>query len=1188
MSGHPLPSSPLHERFCARDRPIHLTGLQALARLPLEQIRRDRRGGLRVGGFISGYPGSPLASFDGVLRQISPLLREHDLRFEAGINEELAAAAVAGSQFVDLFPHSDFDGAIGMWFGKAPGVDRCLDVFRHSNFAGVSRFGGAVAVAGDDPGCKSSSLPSQSDRAFAHARIPLLVPGSAGELLDLGLHAFTLSRFAGIWAGLKVVADVCDGGEILTLRSDDPIPQIPCVDIAGTRFSSRLDPRLLPPMVLEIERDLVYARLEAARRYVYENVLDRTHNMHGRDRVGIVAAGVHFRQLQSALEMLRVDESELAALGVRLLKMACVFPVEGRRLREFAGGLESVIVLDDRCGQLEEQIRSVLYDTADPPRVLGQTGPDGAPWLPRDGALRVETLACDLGDYLADACEWPQLRERSEGIREIRRAAAGPLAVVRRPHFCSGCPHLESTRVPDGAAAAGGIGCHTMTLLSDREMRFFGAMGSEGAHWNGLSDFVDTPHLFQNLGDGTYFHSGRQAVRACVEAGSNITFKLLYNGAIAMTGGQTAVGEKPLHAVVEDLLSDGVRHVSVVTRDRRVRKLARKNARVSRIRRDDGLRAMEGLSAIEGVTVYIYDELCANEKQRRQRRGQHPPPARRIHIQRDVCEGCGDCGRVSECLSVRPVQTSLGRKTEIHQGSCAQDETCTRGDCPAFIDVPDDAAYGINQGLPAASLALVEQLAAAPEPTLPSLSASDGHSIVMVGIGSTGVVTVGAVLMAAARHAGFHATHLDQTGLAQRGGRVTSHVKLSRRPQQGSAHVTWGSADTLLAFDPLGAADPAGLVYCSKERTATIAHSALTPTAGMVTGTEPIGPSASELCARLRTASRRFAEAPAEEVATAVLGQPLATNMVLLGVAYQDGALPLDAQAIESGIREVGTAVDTNLTAFRLGRVLGWQPDTVESHLSGERIPSVGDNGNPSWAQALYGAAWESVEAGLRGRRDPASGSDLVSLVAAWACDLHDYQDERYGLRYLQTLAPLVAEELAQGTEGLVVSPIVARELYRLMAYKDEYEVARLHLRGPYRRWLDERCGGRAKVHFWLQPPVLKALGLNRKLRLGPWFEPFLEALAALKFLRRTRFDPFGRGEVRAVERELVAWYGCLTATLASGLESIGVGRAAEIASRVAQVRGYEALKTSRAAEIMDKVDKELESAASPLRVDIA
>ncbi|MCG8591530.1 MAG: indolepyruvate ferredoxin oxidoreductase family protein [Proteobacteria bacterium] len=1151
------------ERFLQDQGRIHLTGLQALARLPLEQVRRDARNGLRTGAFISGYPGSPLAGFDQLLARLEPLLREHHVEFQPGLNEELAAAAVAGSQLVDRFPHDRFDGALGLWFGKAPGVDRCLDVFRHANFTGVSRHGGAVALAGDDPACKSSSLPSHSEHAFAHAMIPLLAPETPGDALRLGLHAYALSRFAGVWVGLKVVADLCDGGEIVELAELLPETRLPELAFDGAPFEKRLDTRLLPPMVNEIEYDLVFRRLEAVRAYARHNRLDAALESHGRDRVGIVAAGANSREVGAALELLGLDARERERLGIRRYGVRLLYPFDEHGLREFAAGLDHVVVADGRRGYLEGQVKQALADAPGRPRVVGQRNEDGAPWLARRSSLTSEGLATDLGPYLARLLDAPELADRAAALT----AREAPVAVElrRRPHFCSGCPHLTSTQVPEGHVAAGGIGCHTMVLLANREVKFFGAMGSEGAHWNGLAPFVDTPHLFQNLGDGTYFHSGRAAIRACVAAGSRITFKLLYNGAVAMTGGQRATGEKPLASVLADLLSDGVQRIAVVSEDAEVLRTAASSSRIGVHSRDQVDAALRGLAGDPGVTAFVYDVPCANEKQRQQRRGLVPAPTRHVWIHEDVCEGCGDCGQKSECLSVRPVDTALGRKTQIHQATCSQDATCLAGDCPAFLTVEGPPAFR-REALPE-GLACPEE-----EPQRPRVGSS--FSVLMVGIGSTGVVTIDAILVAAARREGLYATHLDQTGLSQRGGRVASHLRLSREPLDTGPKVPWGGCDTFLAFDPLGAADGPALPALDPARTRAVWHDHLTPTAAMVSDPAHPRPSLSSLRSRIEPRVREIHSLAAEPVATAATAQPLCANVLLLGFAFERGTLPLSSAALEGAIRGHGVAVDANLEAFRLGRALARDPSAARQLARRARPRAMPLEGSADRALALYGDTWRSVEAVLADV--PKADEELLDRVAGFAVDLASYQSREYGRRYLRSLRPLLERERSLHPRELAVSPLAARELYRVMAYKDEYEVARLFTTGPFGEWLGARYEQAPRLRYHLHPPLLRALGLKRKLSLGRAAAPLLRALARLRFLRGRLLDPFGHTELRRAERELVAWLEAVIDELARHLDAGNRPAAARILESVGEIRGYEQIKLDRIARVRAEVSRAL------------
>jgi len=1164
---------PLWERYTKASGRVHLTGLQALVRLTLDQLRRDAQAGLRTGAFFSGYPGSPLAGLDTLLRSLSPLLSRADVRFVPGLNEELAASAVAGSQLVEKFPHARYDGVLGVWFGKAPGLDRAIDALRHANFVGTGRHGGALAVVGDDPFCKSSSLPSHSEHAFAHASIPLFAPADPADVLRLGQLAFALSRYAGLWSGLRMVADVADSGRIVEL--DDAPLEIarPELELASGRFAPRIDTHLLPPNVLRIEHDLVFARLEAVHRFARANGLNPITSRHARDRVGLVAAGSLYRELESALALLGLDEPERERLGVRLLKIDLVWPLEAERVREFAAGLEAIVVVDSRRAWLEEQVRAALYDSGARARVLGQSDADGAPWLARRSEITGGTLAQDLAPWLARILGEAVLVARLAPLEAALARAAHGAEPSRAPHFCSGCPHSASTKLPEGSLAGGGIGCHTMALLMpDREVRLLGAMGSEGAHWIGLAPYTESRHLFQNLGDGTYFHSGRLAVRACVEAGATITFKLLWNGVVAMTGGQHAVGAKPLAALVRDLLADGVRRVVAMSEDRELAALAQHEPRLGLVDRHGWDGAMRELREEAGVTAMVWDELCANEKQRLERRGVLARPRASVVINEDVCEGCGDCGVKSACVSLRPVETALGRKTRIHAGSCSDDRACLDGDCPAFLSV---------EATPAAPLRF-EAWLAGPLPDPPTPDWDGGRfELQLVGIGSTGVVTIDALLVRAAEHDGLYAMHLDQTGLAQRGGKVVSHCVLSRAPLAGSPRIEPGRADALLAFDPLGSSDRDALRALDPARTRAVVHDLYVPTGADVGSPGFRPPDVSELIEPLRAATRSLDCLPAELLAARALGQTLSANLVLLGFAWQRGLVPLSARALCQAIAENGVAVEANLRAFALGRAAAVDAPLVARLLHDATPPAIGDDDALERAARDLGAAWSAVHEAL-GRFQHAKDSDRVTRrIAALATDLVDYQSTRLAARYCARVARLAEAEAAVDPDSAALTEIGARELYRMLAYKDEYEVARLLLRGPHRRWLRRASADEPRVRYHLHPPLLRALGLSRKLALGAWIEPLFAALAASRRLRGTPLDPFGWTRARRLERELARWYEGVLDVLAARLCTENRAEALEIARLAEEIRGYERIKETRAAEIRPVVDRKLAALAA-------
>ena len=1171
MSYSPAEEPAVWARYTQDGGRVHLTGLEALVRLPIEQVRADRAAGRRVAALISGYPGSPVAGLDRTLDSLRPLLERYDVRLEHGLNEELAAGVIGGTQLLDLFPHSHYDGVLGIWFGKAPGLDRALDSIRHANFMGTSRFGAALAIVGDDPSCKSSSIPSHSEHAAAHAMMPLFAPSDALDALELGRLAFGLSRYAGLWVALKITADIADGGGIFELPATRPEPALPKFRVGdpegGRSFEKRFDPRLLPPHVNEIEYALFYERLEAARRYVYANKIDRIEVRGPRDAIGLVASGRLIRELRTALERLGLTDFTLREKGIRLMSIRAIWPLEPRRLREFAEGLDELVVVDERRGFLEEQLRAVLFNEIDHPRVLGQFRETGAPWLARHAEVTAETLAIDLGRYLADRLESPEFAERAARLQARTRATEREISLVRAPHFCSGCSHSNSTRLPEGAIAGGGIGCHAMALLMNREVRFIGAMGSEGSPWIGLAPYCDTPHLFQNLGDGTYFHSGRLAVRAAAEAGTNVTYKILYNSAVGMTGGQHPVGSKPVSELVRDLLSDGVRRVIAVSSDPELRKLSANNKRVECIGREGWPDAQVRIAREAGVTALVYDQLCANQKQRLERRGILPRPAKRIEINADVCEGCGDCVSVSTCSALLPVNTPLGRKTRVNTTLCSDDRSCLSGDCPAFLEL---ATPRLAEATPERWIA--DKL---PEPEQQPWE-RDRFSIYMVGIGSTGVVSVNALILRAAEHEGLFALHLDQTGLAQRGGKVVSHTILTRQAAVGSPRVGWGCADSVLAFDPIGASDARGLLQLNAQRSLAIVHTNITPTASMIGAPELDVPEVRSFADALRRHTHKLVEVPAQELAEAVFGETLAANVILLGVAVQSGAFPLSAASFERAIRDRGVAVESNLVAFGLGRSLALDPGLSDRILADARPPSIGDEGDPDRAHERLGRDWSRFESALSRFEASPLREKLRRRTADFATDLIDYQSRAYAARYLAVLEPLAEAEAACHRGAPTLTEVGARELYRMLAIKDEYEVARLHLRGPFRRWLERHSQGRLRMRYLLHPPLLRRLGLRRKLALARGFEPGLWLLVALRRVRGSLLDPFGHTRTRRHERAQARWYAEVLTRLTRNLRPAVHAEALRIARSAEGIRGYEQIRLRREGRIREEVEAAL------------
>ncbi|MHB1833990.1 MAG: indolepyruvate ferredoxin oxidoreductase family protein [Solirubrobacteraceae bacterium] len=1130
----PRPEMTLADRYRLRSGTVMVTGLQALVRLVLDQLRDDHTTGSNTRALITGYPGSPLAGLDLELGRQRALLDEAGVVHRPAINEELGVTAVAGSQVVSALPRPAVDGVLGVWYAKAPGVDRAGDALRHANYTGTDPRGGALAICGDDPGCKSSTIPSASEASMAALRIPVIYPGSPEEVLRLGRHAIAISRASGLWVALKIVANVADAFATVDV-CETQAGESAVRDSAAAPYVHRPSAMLLPPASLEFERTLVGERLDAARATARARGLDRIVG-DSEAKLGVIAAGTVYYDLREALALLGLDDGEGGVRGVRILKPELIWPLDREVVRRFAHGLSTVLVLEEKGPFLETAVRSILYDAAVRPRVLGERDEHGAPLVPGFGALDPELI----GELVA-----PRLPDGAGRLRVSARADPHePVPVpARTPFFCSGCPHNSSTVVPDGAVVGGGIGCHAMIALpgvGSQPVAGLTPMGNEGAQWIGQSPFTETEHIFQNLGDGTFSHSGALAIRAAVAAGVNITYKLLYNHAVAMTGGQQAQGQMPVPALVRWLESEGVRRVIVTTDDLQRYRDVKLPAIASVRGRREIVDAQEQLRAVPGVTVLIHDQACAAEKRRLRKRGLLQTPAARPFINERVCEGCGDCGRKSHCLSLVPVQTEFGTKTQIQQSSCNQDYSCIEGDCPSFIEIT--AASASARGAP--PRCPVEL----PEPD--RCAPSQLTTLRLIGIGGTGVVTIAQVLGMAALLDGNRVLGLDQTGLAQKGGPVISDVRIASGAAERSSRASAGSLDAYLAFDLLGALDPRNLrLLRTGEATAVVSVSRI------VTG-QMIGASAAGFPA-LQDAIRRIDDATggasnvyldATALAERLFGDHMLANTIVLGAAWQRGLVPISLAAIESAFTLNGVAVQANLAAFEWGRAVVADPDAVAD---AQQQPHASH------------AAPESPQArAILAATDPDLPDDgeLARLVRERTADLVAYQDRAYASSYAAAVAEVRAAEarLAPGRERITAA--VARNLYRLMAYKDEYEVARLHLDPAQRALIREQFGPDARVRYLLHPPLLRALGLKRKLALGPWFEPGLIALRALRRVRGTPLDPFGRTPLRRVERRLADEY---IASVRAALPRIGsdYGLVLDLCEAAEEVRGYEQIK---------------------------
>lgn len=1147
----------LDDRYLSDEGVVFLTGIQALARLPLEQLRVDRRAGLNTAALISGYPGSPLGGYDRAAAQAAALAPELPISCRPAMNEEYGASTVMGSQLAAAQPDCRYDGIVGLWYGKAPGVDRAADALRHAVYAGTSMHGGAVAIVGDDPAAKSSTVPSSSAGVLTDMHVPLLYPGDPAEALDLGRHAIALSRTTGLWSALKIVADVADATASVELAPDRIVPVIPRIE--GRRYSHHADGSLLTPRTVEVEREIVEVRYELARRYAASNKLNHVTVDPPDAWIGIVSSGITYREVREALSRLGLRrEDDIAACGIRLLKMGMPMPFDPETVQRFAKGLHEVLVIEEKRPGIESLIKDALYAEVDRPVVVGKQDADGAPLVPAHGALDADGLIPVLRRRLS-----PRLADRLAPERPEPADALAVLPVARSPFFCSGCPHNRSTEVPKGALVGAGIGCHTMALLMDEErvgdIGGLGCMGNEGVQWIGMSDFLERGHFIQNLGDGTYFHSGQLAIQASIAAGVNVTYKLLYNGTVAMTGGQDPQGQLEVPRVVRSLLNEGVARVIVTTDD-----VARYDgislpAGVSVWPRDRLIEAQEVLAKVSGTTVLIHDQGCAAEARRARKRGKIETPPHRVVINHRICEGCGDCGQVSNCLSVQPIETPFGRKTEIDQTTCNLDYSCLEGDCPSFMTVT-----GVrSDARSSASRAVPEPPASLPEPTL--LVPEEEFAVRITGIGGTGVVTVAQVVGTAAMLDGFHVRGLDQIGLSQKAGPVVSDLRLSRTAPTSTNRLGEGQADLLLAFDQLVAASDKGLLTADPERTTVVGSTTATPTGEMITHPEVQLPSSTALIERIASCTRPGAGfwADAAAITEDLFGSATTANLFVVGMAIQAGCLPVSAARLEEAIRLNGVAVDANLAAFRWGRVQIADPPAVADARAGAA------RGTAVAAAPVSYPVPARLDARI-GRLDVDGG--LASDLRRLASELVAWGGPAEAARWLDLVEATLATEdrVVPGSRRLTRT--VAEMAYKLTAYKDEYEVARLMTNEDGLAAAREVAGDTGRVAWRLHPPILRALGLRKKIAIGFGAAPLIRLLAKGSSLRGTPFDVFGYAEVRRVERTMAGEYRAAIEEVLEGLDAERFEGAVALAALPDSVRGYEDLKLERAAAYREKL----------------
>ena len=1107
---------------------MFLSGLQAIARLPGDQIRLDRRTGLNTAAFISGYQGSPVGTFGEEVERALRTVPDLPIVNQPGVNEELAATSVMGSQLAVTLDDCQYDGILGIWYGKGPGIDRAGDAIRHAVFASTAPHGGVVAVVGDDPSAKSSTVPSSSDATMVDLHMPLLFPGDPQEALDIARHAVALSRACGIWSGLKLVTPVADGTGTVDVHPDRVIPIIPTIEIDGVTFRPRPNGRLITPHTLEMEREFFEIRTELARQYGSINQLNRVTVRSEHDWIGIAACGHTYRELREALHVLGfTDDESLRDAGIRLFQLLMPIPLERHDVRQFAEGLDEVLVIEEKNPTLELLMRDALYDVTDRPRVWGKRDEHGEIIVPYDSLLDAVRLMPALRHHLGKRLGDRMVPEQPKPERQLI-----PLSVNRAPYFCSGCPHNTSTRVEPGTLVGGGIGCHAMVAFMEAErtgdLVGLTCMGSEGAQWIGMSPFVERKHLVQNLGDGTFFHSGSLAIRASIAAGIDITYKLLHNGTVAMTGGQDAQGAVGVPQIATMLMAEGAERIIITSDDTERLAGAALPQGVEVWDRSRIGEAQRVLAEVKGTTILIHDQACAAEQRRGRSRGTIETPGFRVVINQRICEGCGDCGDKSNCLSVQPIDTPYGRKTAIHQTSCNFDFSCIQGDCPAFATVTVDPAAKRQQ----------RNTPSAPEPgTLIAPSPAvdpDNFTVRLSGIGGTGVITVSQLIGTAGLLDGFHVRGLDQTGLSQKAGPVTSDVRVTRDEPASSNHAKAAGVDCFLAFDLLAAASDAHREGAVPGRTVVIGSVDVVPTGDMVVHPDSrTYPELMSLRSRLDEVSRpdtnRYLDAGA--ITRGLFGGTATSNVLTLGVAVQIGAIPIDPASLERAIELNGVAVDLNIAAFRFGRRWALDPDAVEA-AAGVRAPRI---------------------------------ESLDQMIERLSADLADYQHDAYAERFQRLVDSARSAERSVAPDSTILTDAVARHFHKLMAYKDEYEVARLALLDESQQSYRAVGGPDTKITYHLHPPMLRSMGIGSKIKFRRTGDPSFKALRAMKRLRGTKADPFGWATVRRVERAMVPEYEQAITTVLAQLTAANLHEAVEIASLPDQVRGYEHIKLARA-----------------------
>ncbi|HLM53667.1 MAG TPA: indolepyruvate ferredoxin oxidoreductase family protein [Pseudoxanthomonas sp.] len=1206
----------LEHKYTRTDGRIYLSGVQALVRLPLMQRLRDQAEGLDTAGFISGYRGSPLGGFDLELWRAKKHLAEAKVKFTPGLNEDLGATMVWGTQQTNLFPGAKVQGVYSIWYGKGPGVDRCGDVFKHGNAAGTSKYGGVLAMAADDHNCRSSTLPHGSEDEFVSAMMPVLNPAGVQDILDLGLVGWAMSRYTGRWVGFKTIAETVESSasvEVNPFARRIALPEDFEMPAGGLNIR-------WPDPPLDQEMRLHRYAVKAAQAFARANHIDRIVLDSPRARLGIVTTGKSYLDVLQALEYLGLDEAACADIGIRVYKVGMTWPLEPQGIARFARGLEDIVVVEEKRAFIERQMKEQFYNwpaSAGPrPSIVGKYDEAGEWILPSTGELTPATIAGVIGRRilrfpLPSGAFAESIEQRLRWMEEKEAEMALPRANFPRvPHYCSGCPHNTSTQVPEGSRALGGIGCHYMVTWMDRDTDTFTHMGGEGVTWSGQAPFTETEHVFQNLGDGTFFHSGSLAVRQSVATGVNITYKILYNDAVAMTGGQPVDGVLSVPQIAHMMRAEGVQTIVVVSDE--IEKWSKPEIFPGGVEFLDRKRLDEvqkRLRTVKGTSILIFDQTCATEKRRRRKRGKIADPPKRVMVNTLVCEGCGDCGVKSFCVSVLPKETEFGRKREIDQSNCNKDYSCVGGFCPSFVTVHGGAPRkgGTLDRSRKEAAALFANLPA------PAFKADFDRpwNILITGVGGTGVVTIGALLGMAGHLEGKGASVLDQTGLAQKGGAVTTHIRLARMPEAIHAvRIAAGEADLVLGCDMVVVNDYWVLSKVRGERSQVVLNTYQAMPGTFTTRPDMEFPAAGIVSAVTQALGGRAPmQVDATQLATALLGDAIATNLFMLGYAWQQGLVPISFEALMRAIELNGAAIEMNRQAFAWGRLAVVDPQAVAEAAGLIRNLQTEAERTPHGLQILPPGDWETSDmAGpsapkarqdaheSRGLRDASAGDGSVAflplddlrlsrsldeLIQRRVAFLADYQNAAYARRYSDLVAEVREAEHARAPGSTALSEAVARYFFKLMAYKDEYEVARLYTSGEFQRRLQQQFEGDYKLHFHLAPPLLArkdAQGRLLKREFGPWIMTAFRLMAKLRFLRGGALDIFGYTAERRGERRLIADYQATVQRLLSSLDTDNLPLAVEIASIPEHIRGYGHVKEAhlhkakaREAALLDK-----------------